>query len=217
MITLTHMNFMEITTRLHNYYSNPKTELENWENPIQFMVSVILSAQATDKGVNKATVEFFKHYKTAQDFANEEAETLSKYVSTINFYNSKVDRLIKACQYLIQHHNGEMPRTIEELVKVPGLGRKSANVILHVIYGITEGIVVDTHVSRVALRLGLTKHADKKDAEKIEVELMNIIDKKEWIFFSAATVLLGRYICKAKKPDCTNCPLNDICPSAFRV
>ncbi len=211
------MNSIEITSRLHSYYKDPKTELENWETPIQFMVSVILSAQATDKGVNKATIGFFKHYKTAQDFANEDPEILSKYVSTINFYNSKVARLIKACQYLIRHHNGEMPRSMEELVKVPGLGRKSANVILHVIYGITEGIVVDTHVSRVAWRLGLTKYSDKKDAEKIEVELMNIIDKDEWIFFSASTVLLGRYICKAKKPDCANCPLNDICPSAFRV
>lgn len=202
---------------LHGYYKNPVTELENWTNPVQLMVCVILSAQATDKGVNKITPALFEKYKTVQDFASEKPEVLSKYVSSINFYNSKTERIIKACNFVIENYNGELPKDIDLLVKIPGIGRKSANVILNEAYGISSGIVVDTHMTRVTNRLGLTKYDDQKDAEKIEQDLIKQVDKDEWRFFSSAVVLLGRYICKARKPDCANCPLNSICPSAFKV
>lgn len=205
----------EIIEKLHKAYPNPKTELANWTTPVQLMVCVILSAQATDKGVNKATPALFSKYKTAEDFAKADSEELKKYVQSINFFNNKVKSIINACKYLVENHKGHMPKTIEELVKIPGLGRKSANVILNEAFDMSEGIVVDTHMTRVTKRLELQPYKDQKDAVKIEQELMKVVPKDKWRFFSASVVLHGRYICKAKKPDCENCVLNKICPAAF--
>ena len=206
----------EILELLHKQYKNPKTELENWKNPIQFMACVILSAQATDVGVNKISKNLFSKYKTAQDFAKADLSELETYVRSINYYKTKAKRIIDACKFIIENYKGEMPDNIEDLIKIPGIGRKSANVIIYEALNKedTAGIVVDTHVTRVSQRLGLID-AKLNNAVKIEIELQKIIPKNEWKFYSSAIVLHGRYVCKAKKPNCEECVLNKICPSAF--
>ena len=196
---------------LKTQYINPKTELNNWSNPIQFMVCVILSAQATDKGVNKVTEALFNKYKSATDFANADRDQLKTYIKSINFYNSKAERIISSNQYIMQNYDGKIPQDIEQLVKIPGVGRKSANVILGEIFNITAGIVVDTHIKRFSNRIGLTKNTDP---QKIELDLMTLIDKSDWRYYGAAGVLHGRYICKARKPLCTKCVLAKICPAS---
>jgi len=209
-------NIASILKNLHKQYKNPKTELENWKNPIQFMACVILSAQATDVGVNKITKNLFSKYKTAQDFANANLAELETYLKSINYYKTKAKRIIDACKFIIENYKGEMPNNIEDLIKIPGIGRKSANVIIYEALNKTDtaGIVVDTHVTRLSQRLGLI---DPKlnNAVKIEAELQKIVAKKEWKFYSSAIVLHGRYVCKAKKPNCEECILNKVCPSAF--
>ena len=212
------MEINKLLSSLHKVYLDPKTELASWKNPIQFMVSVILSAQATDVGVNKATPKLFEKYVTAKDFANTDIKELTEYVKSINFYNSKAERIIKACKYIEENLDGGLPPHIDALIKIPGIGRKSANVLIYeALDGSPQGIVVDTHMIRVTNRLGLTKYVDQKDAEKAEKDLMDIIPQNEWKFFSSAIVLHGRYVCKAKKPKCEECVLNKICPSAFKV
>lgn len=211
------MKTSELLKILHETYSDPVTELKNWTNGIQFMVSVILSAQATDKGVNKATPTLFAKYKTAKDFASANIDDLQKLVSSINFYRVKAKRIIDACKYVEDNYGGALPKDIDKLVKIPGIGRKSANVILIEVFNEAHGIVVDTHITRVSKRWNLTKYTDQKDAEKIEEDLKREIPEKDWGFYSSAVVLHGRYICKARKPLCSECPLNKICPSAFKV
>jgi len=207
----------EILMKLEKAYPKPTTELKNWKNPVQFMVSVILSAQATDKGVNKVTSDLFTKYKTANDFAKADIKDIEIAIKSINYYKTKAKRIIDAANYVKLSYEGEIPKTIEKLTKIPGLGRKSANVILQEAFGISEGIVVDTHVTRVSNRLGFTSYKDQKDAEKIELELQKIIPKNKWRMYSSAAVLHGRYICKAKNPNCKECTLNKVCPSAFKV
>lgn len=210
------MDINKLTKLLHQEYIDPQTELRNWNNPIQFMVCVILSAQATDAGVNKITKELFDRYVRAEDFASAEVEEIVPYVKSINFYRSKSERIIKACKYIVEHMDGKLVPDINKLTKIPGIGRKSANVIINeALNGTPQGIVVDTHMIRVANRLRLTKYVDQKDAEKAESDLMSLIPQDEWKHFSASVVLHGRYICKAKKPKCEECILNGICPSAF--
>ena len=209
-------NVKKILEILHKDYKNPVTELENWSNPIQFMACVILSAQATDKGVNKISGNLFAKYKTATDFANADLSELESYVKSINYYKTKAKRIKDACQFVLKEYEGELPADINKLVKIPGIGRKSANVIIsEALKAEPQGIVVDTHITRLSNRLKLTSRDDLTDAVKIEQELMQIIPKKDWQFFSSALVLHGRYVCKAKKPDCAGCSLNKVCPSAF--
>jgi len=197
-------------------YPDAKTEL-NWNKkyPYQLVVAVMLSAQATDIGVNKATLEMFKKYKTPGNFAGANYNDLTEYTKSINYYKTKTERIIKNANQLLELFNGEVPKEIKELIKLSGIGRKSANVILQEIYGLGEGIVVDTHMTRVTNRLKLQPYSNQKDAEKIEVNLAKIIDKKSYTDFSRTIVLHGRYVCKAQKPMCQNCELNKICPSAF--
>lgn len=197
-------------------YPNAKTELIYNKNiPYQLVVCVILSAQATDAGVNKATPALFKKYKTVYDFANATEEDLIFYTKSINFYRAKTRNIIKNAKALVANFGGVLPKTIAELIKLPGLGRKSANVILQEVYGIGEGIVVDTHMLRVSNRLKLQNCLNSKDAVKVEQQLLNAIPKNKYTSFSRRMVLLGRYVCKARKPLCINCVLNKICPSAF--
>lgn len=210
------MEIKNLTELLHQAYENPQTELQNWKNPIQFMVCVILSAQATDAGVNKVTKDLFDKYEQATDFATADVEEIIPYVKSINFYRNKSERIIKACKYVVEHMDGKLVPDIDKLTMIPGIGRKSANVIINeALNGSPQGVVVDTHMIRVANRLGLTKYVDQKDAEKAEADLMELIPQNEWKHFSASVVLHGRYICKAKKPKCEVCVLNRICPSAF--
>jgi endonuclease III len=204
-----------VIDKLHSQYDEPKIELENWTNPIELMVAVILSAQATDIGVNKVTSKLFQKYKSVEDFANADLEELKPYISSINYYKTKAERIIKACRFVVDNYDGKLPPDINKLIKIPGIGRKSANVILHEGLNNSQGIVVDTHITRVSHRLRLTSHNNQKDAEKIETELKDIVPKNEWKFYSSAVVLHGRYVCKAKNPKCGECVLNDVCPSAF--
>lgn len=208
----------EIVKILEKKYPNAKTEL-NWDTkyPYQLMVAVMLSAQATDVGVNKATVEMFKKYKTPKDFANAKFEDLLQYTKSINYYRTKTERVIKNAQELMLQFNGIIPKEIKELIKLPGIGRKSANVIIQEIYGEGHSIVVDTHMTRVTRRLELQPYDNQKDAEKIEMELCKVVPEDKFKEWSRTIVLHGRYTCKAKKPNCSECEISKLCPSAFNV
>lgn len=204
---------LEIAKRLKKEYPEPKTELVH-KNDYELAVSVILSAQTTDKKVNQVTPELFKKYPNWLKLSNADLKDVQKLIREVNFYKGKSDRLIKAGKMVTAEFDGELPRDMDSLMKIPGIARKSANVIMQEAWGIAKGIVVDTHVRRVSNRLGLTK---EKDPKKIEKDLMKIIPKSYWRNFSGSTVLHGRYVCTARKPKCEECTLSDICPSSNSV
>lgn len=206
----------KVTAILEQKYPDAETEL-NWDKkyPYQLVVAVMLSAQATDVGVNKATKDLFKKYKTPNDFANASYKDLVKYTKSINYYKTKTERILKNATEIQEKFEGKIPKSVKELVTLSGIGRKSANVILQEVYGIGESIVVDTHMTRVTHRLGLQPYNNQKDAEKIEEKLKKIVPKDKFTEFSRTIVLHGRYTCKAKKPMCGNCVLNKLCQSAF--
>lgn len=201
----------EVITRLKKEYPDARTEL-NWSDPLQLLVATILSAQCTDVRVNKVTEGLFQKYRSAKDYAEANLEELEEDIKTTGFYHSKARSLQGMARVLVQEFGGEVPRTMEELISLPGVGRKTANVVLGNAFGIDEGIVVDTHVKRLSRRLGLT---DQEDPVKIEKQLMQSVPREEWTLFAHLLIFHGRRICKARKPDCPNCVLNDICPSAF--
>ncbi|MBU0534681.1 endonuclease III [Patescibacteria group bacterium] len=202
----------EIARILEKNYPNPKTELVH-ANEYELAVSVVLSAQTTDKKVNQVTPALFKEYPTWQVLSNAEVADVANFIRQVNFYKGKAQRLVKAAQRVVAEYEGVLPHSMESLMTIPGIARKSANVIMQQAWGIAEGIVVDTHVIRVSNKLGLTIH---KDPAKIERDLMNIFPRKYWRNISSALVLHGRYICIARKPNCGECCLNKICPSAFK-
>lgn len=199
----------EIIDILEKIYPEAKTALK-FENPFQLLIATILSAQTTDERVNKVTPELFKKFKKPEDFVNASLDEIMKEIKSINFYRNKAKNIKKLCEIIVKEYNGKVPDKMEQLIKLPGVARKTANVVLSQAYNKAEGIVVDTHVKRVANRLGLTKNTDP---EKIEKDLMNIIPKEKWIDFPFRLILFGRNICKAKNPDCKNCPLYKICPT----
>ncbi len=201
----------KIAELLKQTYNAPKTEL-HFANEMQLAVAVMLSAQTTDKKVNQVTPDLFSKYPTWEALANADIVELTEAIYGVNFHKGKAERLKKAGQVMLSEFGGELPRTIEELTKIPGVARKSANVILNELWDIAEGIVVDTHVSRVSGRLGLTEETDPK---KIEQDLMKLVPREYWRNFSGAMVLHGRYVCTARKPNCAECVLNKVCPSAF--
>ena len=207
------INTLAIVQKIKELYPNPQTELVHG-NEFQMFVAVQLSAQTTDKKVNQITAHLFKKYKTWSHLANAKLEELQADIRGVNFHLGKAQRLIKAAQYVIARHNGVLPRKLGALVKIPGIARKSANVLLQELWGISEGIVVDTHVTRVANILGLTK---QKDPVKIEQDLMKLIPKAYWRNFSGAVVLHGRYICIANKPKCYDCGLRLLCPVGSKL
>jgi len=173
----------------------------------------MLSAQTTDKKVNEITQnKLFPKYKTWEELANADLMEITEAIHGVNFHKGKAERLIKAGKLVITEFNGVLPKTIDELVKIPGVARKSANVIMQELWGIAEGVVVDTHVTRVSNRLGLTTETN---AVKIERELMSLVPQEYWRNISGAMVLHGRYVCKARKPSCEDCALSKVCPSAF--
>jgi endonuclease III len=199
----------EILERLKKGYANPKTALR-FSSPFELLVSTVLSAQATDVLVNKVTEKLFKKYKTVKDYADVPLEELQKDVSSINFYKNKAKNIQAAAKTIIEKFSGKVPKAMDELVTLPGVARKTANIILSNAYGINEGIAVDTHVKRLTQRLGLTKN---EDPVKIEKDLMEITPKKEWGNISHLLIFHGRKICQAKKPNHKDCVLYDICPS----
>jgi endonuclease-3 len=198
----------EIIKRLEKVFPD-KLEL-NFSTPFELVVAVVLSAQERDAKVNEVTKELFKKFNTPHQFANASLEEIEKEISSISFYRKKAEYIKKISQILVEKYGGEVPKSIEELEKLPGIGRKSANMILYNAFGINEGIAVDRHVLRVSQRLGLTK---QQKPEKAEQELMKLVPKDQWGKFSNLLILLGRYICTAQKPKHSECPLYELCPS----
>jgi len=201
---------IEIIDLLEKVHPDAKLALR-WSNPLELLVATILSAQCTDERVNRVTEHLFKKYRTAEDYANANLEEFESDIKSISFYRNKARSIKKACQILVEKYNSEVPRTMEDLLSLPGVARKTANVVLSNAYGIFEGIIVDTHVSRVSRRLGLTQETDP---EKIEKDLMEIVPREKWLRFADLLIFHGRRICKAKNPKCGECILNRICPSA---
>jgi endonuclease-3 len=183
----------------------------NHRTPLQLLVSTILSAQCTDARVNLVTKELFKRYRTAQDFANADPEAFSEAIRSTGFFRNKTKSILGMGQALVERHRGKVPQSMEELVALPGVGRKTANVVLGNAFGIDEGVVVDTHVARISKRLKLTRHSDPL---KIERDLMKVVPKKEWTLFPHLMIHHGREICQARKPRCEICPINTKCPSS---
>lgn len=203
---------LQVAQLLKQEHPDPKTELV-FKNEMELAVSVMLSAQTTDKKVNQITATLFKKYKTWNDFANANLADLQQDIRGVNFHLGKAERLIAAGKLVTAEFKGVLPHTLNELMKIPGVARKSANVIMQEMWDITEGIVVDTHITRVSTKLGLTTNTD---AVKIEKDLMAIVPREYWRNISGAMVLHGRYVCIARKPKCAECVLNKICPSAFK-
>ena len=191
---------------LKTTYPNVKTQL-NHKNPFELLVSTILSAQSTDKQVNSVTKDLFKKLATPYDFAVARNETIEKLIRSTGYYRNKANNIKNCSALLVKKYNGMVPETLEELVKLPGVGRKTANVVLGAGFGI-PGIAVDTHVMRISKRLGLTKN---NDPVKIEFDLMKIVPKKEWSDFSLRLIYFGRAVCKARNPSCPYCSLHELC------
>jgi endonuclease III len=201
----------DVIDRLKREYPDAHTELD-WTNPLELLVATMLSAQTTDVRVNQVTEALFREYRTAADYAEADADELEEDIRPTGFYRNKARALQGMARALLEEHGGVVPRTMAELVALPGVGRKTANVVLGNAFGVDEGIVVDTHVRRVSSRLGLTTN---EDPEKIEQDLTAVVPREDWTIFSHLLIFHGRRVCKARKPDCPSCVLNDICPSAF--
>jgi len=199
--------------RLAEQHPTAHCEL-NHRSPFELIVSVILSAQTTDVGVNKATPKLFARFPDPASLAAVEPLEVEPYVSTLGFFRMKSKALVGLARALVERHGGRVPRSMEELVKLPGVGRKTANVVLGVLWNAPEGVVVDTHVMRISQRLGWTK---KKDPEKIERDLCKILPREEWDHASHVLIFHGRRCCYARKPNCADCRVNDACPSAFNA
>ncbi|MGO8744631.1 MAG: endonuclease III [Thermoguttaceae bacterium] len=181
----------------------------HFSNPLELLVATILSAQCTDQRVNVVTKDLFRKYPSAADYAAAPLEELEKDIQSTGFFRNKAKCIKAACETIARQFGGKVPREMPSLVELPGVGRKTANVVLGTAYEIASGIVVDTHVTRLSRRMGLTK---QKDAVKIELELMSKIPSGEWIMFSHRMIHHGRRICTARKPKCGECPLGEICP-----
>ncbi len=199
---------LRIVRRLTRRYPGVRIPLRHG-NPLQLLVATILSAQCTDAQVNAVTPMLFDRYRTAADFAGARREELEALIHSTGFFHAKARSIQNAARTLLERHDGEVPRTMEELVQLPGVGRKTANVVLSR-FGV-PGIVVDTHVRRLSRRMALTGH---DHPEKIEQDLMHLIPREEWSTFSLRLIYFGREVCSARRPQCPSCPLRDVCPSA---
>ncbi|MBI4658231.1 MAG: endonuclease III [Verrucomicrobia bacterium] len=202
-----------IIAALQLAYPNAHCELDH-SNPLELLIATILSAQCTDKQVNIVTAQLFKKYRTAADYANANQAELQRDIQRLGFFRNKAKSIKACCQKLLEYHGGQVPRTMEELTQLGGVGRKTANVVLGNAFGINVGVVVDTHVARLSARLGLTTH---EIPEKIEQALMKLVPQAQWTLFSHWLIWHGRRRCFARKPDCANCEIQGLCPSAGRV
>lgn len=203
----------KILAGLQKTYPDAHCEL-NFASPLQLLIATILSAQCTDKRVNMVTAELFQKYRHAADFANADLAELEQDIRTTGFFRNKAKNIKACCAALVAKHGGEVPRTMEELTALGGVGRKTANVVLGNAFGINVGVVVDTHVTRLANRLGLT---NQTDAEKIEQELMPLVPRDQWTLFSHWLIWHGRRRCDARRPDCPACEVARLCRSAGKV
>ena len=201
---------LEVFSRLKRAYPDARTEL-HYETPLQLAIATILSAQCTDKRVNMVTPLLFQTFPTAAALADAPPEKLEEIIKSTGFFRNKTKSLIGLGQALVERHTGEVPDSMEALVKLPGIGRKTANVILGNAFGKNEGVVVDTHVARLSHRLGLTKETDPV---KIEQELMPLFPRKDWALLSHLLIFHGRRVCEARRAKCEICVLNNICPSS---
>jgi endonuclease-3 len=201
-----------LARRLADAYPGLRVPLDQ-KNNFELLVAVILSAQTTDEMVNRVTPELFLRYPTPEALARAPLKSIESIIRRLGLFHAKAVALKKMSRRLVEKHAGEVPATMEKLTALPGVGRKTANVVLGHAFGV-PGVIVDTHCKRVSRRLGLTR---EEDPEKIERDLMKVLPRKEWTGFSHRLVLHGRRVCYARKPDCPRCPVNDLCPSAFCV
>src|SRR5689334_8956216 len=192
---------LEVNTRLKQLYPDARVELD-FHNPFELLIATILAAQSTDVRVNIVTKSLFRRYPDARAFAEADLVEMEVAVKQTGFFRNKARAVINCSKALVERHGGEVPRTMDELVELPGVGRKTANVVLGNAMGIEAGIIVDTHVTRLSGRLGFTRHADPVD---IEQDLMKIVPRSEWTKFANYLILHGRRVCIARKPDCPNC------------
>jgi len=200
----------EVIDRLHEAYPDATISLR-FSNRLELLVAVVLSAQCTDERVNTVTAELFEKYESLEDYATADQEELAEDINSITYYNNKAGYIREACQRIVKEHDGEVPDTMAELTDLPGVGRKTANVVLQHGHDVVEGIVVDTHVQRLTRRLGIT---GKKRPEAIEQELLDVIPEGEWQQFTHLLISHGRAVCTARNPSCADCVLEDVCPSS---
>lgn len=197
-----------LLSRLREAHPDARYEL-NWSTPFELLVATILAAQCTDERVNRVTATLFQKYPGPQAFAEANTSELEEDLKPTGFYKQKAKSVQGMSRELLAKFGGEVPRSMEGLVTLPGVARKTANVVLNTAFNLPSGVIVDTHVARVSQRLGLTK---KEKPEEIEQELMKLVPQDQWTFFGPATVLHGRYTCTARKPKCEECAFNDLCP-----
>ncbi len=200
----------ELLERLHEEYPDTTISLR-FSNRLELLIAVVLSAQCTDERVNKVTADLFEKYETPEDYATVEQDELAEDINSITYFNNKAGYIRDACQQIVEEHDGEVPDTMSALTDLPGVGRKTANVVLQHGHDVVEGIVVDTHVQRLSRRLGI---AEQKQPESIERELMEIVPEAEWQQFTHLLISHGRAVCSARNPSCEDCVLEDICPSS---
>ncbi len=201
----------KIIELLEKEYPDAKVALHH-SNPLELLIATILSAQATDEQINRITPKLFKRYRTAEDFANADLQELEQIIRSSGFYHNKARNIKNCCKMLVEKYHSKVPKTMDELLELPGVARKTANIVLTNAYGIVEGVAVDTHVRRLSQRLGLS---EKDDPNKIEADLMQLVPKADWMRITDLLLWHGRRVCTAKKPNCAGCVLNKICPCAF--
>lgn len=201
----------EIIRLLRREYPQARCSLDH-TSPLELLIATILSAQCTDERVNLVTADLFRKYRRPEDYASARPVELEADIRSTGFFRNKARAIQGACRMIIERYEGRVPRSLEELLELPGVARKTANVVLGNAYGITSGVVVDTHVARLSQRLGLTAH---EQPEKIERDLMELVPRRDWIAFSHLLIAHGRRVCKARKPLCAECMLEPLCPSSL--
>lgn len=211
MVKMSRERAAEILKRLRRMYPDSKCSLD-FETPFQLLVATILSAQSTDKKINEVTPELFRKYPSPQAFVSAPTAELEQDLKQTGFFRQKTRSVQRASATIVKEHGGEVPSTLEKLVELPGVGRKTANVVMGNAFGKATGVVVDTHVKRVSARLGMT---DETDPEKIETDLMKLYPKSKWVQLGHTLILHGRNVCVARRPRCEECALNDLCPSSL--
>jgi endonuclease-3 len=203
----------KIVSRLKKTYPDARCSL-NFSNPLELLVATILSAQCTDERVNLVTAELFRKYKRAEDYTSVAQEELERDIRSTGFFRNKAKAIQGACKLIAERHGGRVPETMEELLELPGVARKTANVVLGNAFGIASGVVVDTHVSRLTQRLKLT---EQEQPEKIERDLCELIPRKDWIDFPHLLIAHGRAVCKARTPLCAECVVAELCPTGQKM
>ena len=205
-------NVLKIIELLRKEYPDAKGTALNFSTPLELLVATILATQCTDKRVNEVTRDLFQKYRTADDYAKAGLEELEKDIKPTGFYRVKAKRLKKCCKMLAEEYDSEVPQNIDEITKLPGVARKTANLVLSNVFNINQGIAMDTHVRRLSKRLELS---EKKQSDKMERDLMKLIPKEKWFDFTYLIVAHGRNVCTARNPRCGECVLKGLCPSAF--